>query len=158
MQARQLEKADSNYSTDSDEERIDAALAPLLPHASAEAAAEGSGLVDTGFWFHPSTAEADNYRDVFAQGNCDDTVRAFVELLGWTAEFEALIRAGSVKTKRGGSMASEGASPGADGLAPAEGAAAPADASGTNNINAVGGVDVALAASLAGMRIGHDMV
>jgi NAD-dependent deacetylase sirtuin 2 len=59
-------------------------------------------VVDEGFWFNFGEDESDsgekrscNYRDVFASGNCDDTVREFVELLGWTEEFDLLIKEGN---------------------------------------------------------------
>jgi NAD-dependent deacetylase sirtuin 2 len=48
-------------------------------------------VVDTGFWFDLN----ENYRDVFAQGDCDETVREFVKLLGWTEEFEKLVKEGN---------------------------------------------------------------
>jgi NAD-dependent SIR2 family protein deacetylase len=60
-------------------------------------------VVDTGFWFElgqdvsedGETIRSCNYRDVFAKGNCDDTVQEFVKLLGWTEEFEMLVREGN---------------------------------------------------------------
>jgi NAD-dependent deacetylase sirtuin 2 len=54
---------------------------------------DDDNVVDTGFWFDLK----ENYRDVFAPGDCDDTVREFVHLLGWTEEFETLIREGNEK-------------------------------------------------------------
>ena len=48
-------------------------------------------VVDDGFWFDLE----ENYRDVFAQGDCDETVREFVKMLGWEKEFEALVREGN---------------------------------------------------------------
>eukprot|EP00946_MAST-07B_sp_MAST-7B-sp1_P002184 g2184.t1 len=53
---------------------------------------ENQYAVDTGFWFNLE----ENYRDVFAQGNCDDTVQEFVRLLGWEFEFGALLAGASV--------------------------------------------------------------
>jgi NAD-dependent SIR2 family protein deacetylase len=63
---------------------------------------EEEEVVDTGFWFElgqdvgeDGTTRSCNYRDVFAKGNCDDTVQEFVKLLGWTEEFEMLCREGN---------------------------------------------------------------
>jgi len=50
-------------------------------------------VVDSGFWFDLE----ENYRDVFAQGNCDDTVKEFVDLLGWTKELEILMQEGNAR-------------------------------------------------------------
>ena len=66
---------------------------------------EDEEVVDTGFWFELGQEVSEtgtetrscNYRDVFAGGNCDDTVREFVELLGWTEEFDLLIQQGNAK-------------------------------------------------------------
>jgi NAD-dependent SIR2 family protein deacetylase len=74
--------------------------------------------VDTGFWFNLE----ENYRDVFAQGNCDDTIREFVGLLGWEFEFDALVAGASI----GGGRAADIAVPAVPVVAVAAAAAAAA--------------------------------
>ena len=68
-------------------------------------------VVDTGFWFNL----AENFRDVFVQGNCDDTVSEFVSLLGWEEEFEALT-ASKVTTEQENEDSGNGVSDATDAL------------------------------------------
>lgn len=58
---------------------------------------EPAGLCEDlkkGFRFHKEE-ERQNWRDVFCKGDCDDGCRALAEKLGWAADLDALVAAGS---------------------------------------------------------------
>eukprot|EP00035_Acanthoeca_spectabilis_P006808 m.129479 g.129479 ORF g.129479 m.129479 type:complete len:649 (+) comp13676_c0_seq1:70-2016(+) len=86
----------------------------LSPQLAAQLGAEG-------FVF-----EGDNqYRDVFCEGNCDDTAKAAAEKLGWLGDLEALIAADAAKFRP-----ADGKDGGADAAAAPAAVSAPASAPG----------------------------
>lgn len=91
------DSSDDESSDDEDQGEDDDAATKFMRKLSSKTGLSVGELqlqeaVDTGFWFNLE----ENYRDVFAQGNCDDTIREFVGLLGWEFEFDAMVAGASV--------------------------------------------------------------
>ena len=53
--------------------------------------------IETGFTFRLD----ENYRDVFVQGDCDDGVKEFVDLIGWRDDFDRIVKAGASECANG---------------------------------------------------------
>lgn len=56
-----------------------------------------------------------HHRDLFLGGNCDDTVWALAEELGWKGELETLVQEGQKKFKKSGSVEGGEGEAGGDG-------------------------------------------